>query len=311
MRTRRVFFCKMKIPFKKPTLTLDQQITHLQNNGMEISDVDDAKWWLLHVSYYRLSGYWFPFEMPKGTQGPRFKNGTKFEQIVKLHEFDRTLRKLTLEAIESIEVSLRGNWAHSMALLGHGHSYLNPKHYLCQNKYKSNKLRLSDETRKSKERFIKAYRKKYLQPLPPVWMTSEILSLGSLSHWYAAIKEPSLRQQIAKPFGLDEKVFKSYIHHLSVVRNICAHHGRLWDRVFDIAARLPKHPNTLNASLNQADPKRIYNTLTMVRYSLSKTAPTYGNQWSVLVKQHISTLPHFSDSLMGCPQNWQTLNVWR
>ena len=76
--------------------------------------------------------------------------------------------------------------------------------------------------------------------MPPLWVVCEIMSLGHLSTFYQNIKRPHDRNLIAKEYCLDEKVLTSFLHHLSHVRNLCAHHSRIWNRRFTITIRLPK-----------------------------------------------------------------------
>ena len=89
---------------------------------MTIGDHALAEHCLQHISYYRLSAYWLPFENPKGQAGPRFRPGTTFEDVMALYDFDRRLRLLVLDAIERIEVAVRGSWAYQLAMLGGAHS---------------------------------------------------------------------------------------------------------------------------------------------------------------------------------------------
>ncbi|GGC43557.1 hypothetical protein GCM10011371_33700 [Novosphingobium marinum] len=96
---------------------------------MAIPDPAAAEYWLRHVSYYRLSAYWLYFEHPKGTPGPRFKPGTSFDQVTALYDLDRNLRRIVMRGCEHVEVALRGSWAHQLALIGDGHSFLDPSHY--------------------------------------------------------------------------------------------------------------------------------------------------------------------------------------
>ena len=77
----------MSRPFTKPAMTIAQQMSHLAEQGMAIPDTAAAEYWLRHVSYYRLSAYWLPFEKPKGQPGPRFVNGTSFDKFIALYEF--------------------------------------------------------------------------------------------------------------------------------------------------------------------------------------------------------------------------------
>lgn len=300
----------MRQPYQKPALTLDEQIEYLRNKGMMIANEAWAKERLLHISYYRLSAYWLPFEYPKHQQRADhcIQPGTSLKTVIALHEFDRGLRRLVLDAIEAAEISVRGNWAYQMAILGDGHSYLDPAHYANTAKFTENCRRLNEEARTSKERFMVHYRGKYDRPEPPVWMAAEILSFGSLSHWYANLSDRAVRQAIAQPYGLDERVFKTLLHHLSVVRNICAHHSRLWNRNFTVSLALPRRPIELNGAVNRAEPKKLYNTLTLLLHVLECIGDI--TDWPSRLKAHLATLPHGDLSQLGFPGNWETRAYW-
>ncbi|MEW6168107.1 MAG: Abi family protein [Pseudomonadota bacterium] len=63
-----------------------------------------------------------------------------------------------------------------------------------------------------------------------------MLSLGQLSRWYQLLRPISLRSKIARTYGLDQQVLESLLHHLTYIRNLCAHHGRVWNRELTITA---------------------------------------------------------------------------
>ena len=98
----------MSRPFTKPAMTIAQQMGHLAAQGMAIPDAAAAEYWLRHVSYYRLSAYWLPFEKPKGQPGPGFVNGTSFDAVIALYEFDRRLRLLLMSTHPIAAASCRG-----------------------------------------------------------------------------------------------------------------------------------------------------------------------------------------------------------
>ena len=289
----------MKLPYAKPALSIAAQIAKLEGEGMIIADHAAAEHCLQHISYYRLSAYWLPFEYPKAHIGPRFMPGTTFDGIMALYEFDRKLRLLVLDAVERVEVAVRGSWAYQMAMLGGPHDYLNAALYSDVNKYNRNCVRLDEEVNRSKDRFIKHYRYKYSGPSrPPVWMTSEVLSFGQISQWYAAIKDPKLRQAIAKPFDLDEAVFVTLVHQLVVIRNTCAHHSRLWDITLDVTFKLPKKkPVILATALNRNSPRQIYNSLAALQFLLTKAEPP--NNWGNRFVDLMATLPVGREAAMG------------
>jgi abortive infection bacteriophage resistance protein len=86
------------------------------------------------------------------------------------------------------------------------------------------------------------------------------------------------RQAIADAYGFDEKVLRSFLHHLTVVRNVCAHHARLWNRRFAVTFTLPrKKPSNLLAHFH-SDTRTIYNTLVVLTGLLDTIEP--GQHWA-------------------------------
>lgn len=298
--------------FNKPSRSINQQIADLKAHGFDISDTQLAEHWLQHVSYYRLSGYWLPFELPKGTSGPRFVTGTQFETAASLYEFDRRLRLLMIDAIERLEVAFRGSWAYQLAQATGPHGYLNASLYTDRSLFHSNFGRLARDVGESRETFMKHYRAKYDEPvMPPVWMVAEIMSLGQLSRWYALLDSPSLRNAIAKPLGLHESVFVPFVRHLATVRNTCAHHGRLWNRRFLINFKIPNQPTNLAQSLVNPSPSpaAIYNTLVIMIFLIEHANP--GSGWRGRLKAHLKSHPTSDAAAMGFPVNWESMPMWR
>lgn len=300
----------MKPPYTKPALTINNQINKLIAERMVVNDRALAEHCLQHISYYRLSAYWLLFEHPKGHVGPRFKPGTTFEQVIELYDFDRRLRLLVLDAIERIEVAVRGSWAYQMAMLSGSHGYDDPQYYANPNLLQRNCERLDGEVARSKDTFIRHYQRKYSGPLrPPVWMASELMSFGLLSQWYKSLKEPSLRQLIADPFDIDERIFVTFVHQLAIVRNICAHHGRLWNRTLDVAFPLPRtNPPNLAAAVNRNAPKQVYNTVSTLQHLLANAEPA--NDWAHRLQSLMATLPAGREADMGFRANWTDLKLW-
>jgi abortive infection bacteriophage resistance protein len=133
---------------------------------------------------------------------------------------------------------------------------------------------LGEEIDRSRDTFIAHYRQKYSDPtFPPIWMTAEVISLGQLSKWIGNLKFRADRQAMAKPYGLDERILVSLVHHLTYVRNICAHHGRLWNKQFTVTMTIPNSPGSLKLAMNPASSRKLYNTLAMMGYLLKIIAP--------------------------------------
>lgn len=294
-------------------MTIAQQIAHLKAEGMIVPDEPKAERWLHHVSYYRLSAYWLPFEHPKGHAGPRFIAGTNFQTIIDLYEFDRRLRLLILSAIERIEVAVRGSWAYSLAHAGGPHSYLDASLYNDRRKFHDNLSRLAREVGTSPETYIDHYRRNYDDPaMPPVWMVAEMMAFGQLSRWYSLLDDRALRSKIAQPFALSETVLVPLLKHLSTVRNSCAHHARLWNRGFLLRMKLPVKPAPLVATLAPPvgpGPALLYNSLTLIWYLLLQIDPA--SHWQADMKALLATHPTANLAAMGFPADWSQRPLWQ
>ncbi|KSV72240.1 hypothetical protein N183_27105 [Sinorhizobium sp. Sb3] len=297
--------------FTKPSVSIADQITLLEARGMAVPDRAHAARCLQHISYYRLRAYWLPFEATAPAGGEHtFKGDTSFDDVLALYAFDRRLRLQVIDAIERIEVSLRGSWAHHLAMKYGPHGYLDPGHYDRADYYAKAFANLIEEIERSKDTFIVHYRTKYDDPEhPPIWMTAEVMSLGQLSKWLGNLKLRADRQAIARPYGLDEKVLVSVAHHLTYVRNICAHHGRLWNKQFTVTMILPNSPASLKLAMNVASARKLYNTLAVVGYLMGIIAP--GTQWRQSLIELMDSCPRAEEAAMGFPPNWKNLPAWK
>jgi len=279
---------------------------------MTVADVLRAEHWLANVSYYRLSAYWLPFEYPKGSPAPRFRPGTDFDTITALYTFDRNLRHQVARAAEHVEVALRGSWAFALAQQGGSHGYLNASLYSDRKIFHDNLGRLAREVGTSPETYIEHYRRTYSEPaMPAVWMVAEMMTFGALSRWYSSLADKALRNRIAAKLGLPEALLVPLVKHLVTVRNICAHHGRLWNRRFKVSPRLPLKPTDLAGTLDYtvtSAPGTLYNTLTLLAHLMRIIAPT--STWRDDMKALLSVHPTGDLPAMGFPANWATRPLW-
>lgn len=275
---------------------------------MAVPDRDCARHYLAHLNYYRLGAYWLPFEANHAPHA--FRPGTSFDDVIELYVFDRELRLLVMDAIERLEVSVRARWAYHLAHVHGTHAYLDAVIFQDRDKYERCLSSLKEEVERSKEVFVSHYQKTYDDPpLPPVWAVVEVMSLGQLSMWYKNLKYRHDRNTIATVYGLDETILVSFLHHLTIVRNLCAHHSRLWNRRFGFQAKMPKHSAPLAQSLNLAQPKQIYTTLVMLEYLMNIISPHHHwkNRLLELFEHHPIAIP----AAMGFPDDWRTRPVWK
>ncbi|MDJ0626500.1 MAG: Abi family protein [Candidatus Caenarcaniphilales bacterium] len=266
----------MKKPFDKPFKNYKEQIEILKQRGMIFNDDKLAESYLQQINYYRFSGYWLPFEENHSTH--KLKEGTSFEQVLELYNFDRQLRLYILDAIERIEVSVRTNWSYQLSLFYGSHAHLNQN--LAENitHWKTNVEDLKTEISRSQETFIKHFQNTYNEELPPIWVICEIMSLGQLSKWYGnlTLKEPhEIRKLIAQQYRVRHDIFYSWLANLRVVRNLSAHHCRLWDRRLKTTVK-PSNTGILKDQIitKQSETfNRLYNSLVIMVYLMKVISP--------------------------------------
>lgn len=297
--------------FTKPPKTYDEQVDLLISRGMKIDDRSRAIHYLSHLNYYRLAAYCLPYEQDHATH--QFWPGTEFDRILEHYIFDRELRLLIIDAIERVEVSVRTQWAYHLAHTHGAHAHLDPTLFKSGKKikwdYQKNMDSLKYTVRKSSEVFVKHFRK-YDEDLPPVWVACEIMTFGQLSNWYANLKSGADRNAVAHIFDMDEVNLTSFLHHLSIVRNHCAHHSRLWNREFTFAWRLPTHrPAAVIPNFNISTGKRIYNTLVMLAYIMDIINP--GHHWKLRLSELFRQHPNVKARHMGFPEGWRDLPIWQ
>mgnify|MGYP003110063927 CR=1 FL=1 len=293
--------------FNKPARTLDEQIALLRERGMRINDPRRARHYLKHLNYYRLTAYWLPFEAEHETH--QFKQGSCFDDVLNLYVFDREFRLLLLDAIERVEVSLRTIWAYQLAHRYGSHAYLETKHAKRTDWHERNLRRLEKEVRRSDELFIQHYLNTYREPgLPPIWSVCEVMSLGLLSRWLTQLK-PSDATVIAREWSFDQSVLRGFVRHLTYVRNLCAHHSRVWNRSLTVTMPIPRSkPEALASSVNRRADRRIYNTLATLVFLLDRISP--GHEW----KERLLELLERHDvevEKMGFPAGFERLPIWR
>lgn len=296
--------------FNKPPLTLEQQLDQLSQRGLVCTDSAAALHYLGQLNYYRLGAYWLPFETDHASH--RFKPGTRFADVLNLYVFDRELRLLVLDAIERVEVAIRTSWAYTLAHRYGPHAHLDAQLFKQPARnwdYRLQLQKLEAEARNSRETFLQHHYQKYDEPLPPLWAVVEIMTLGQLSKWYSNLRHGADRNAVAHRYDMDETNLTSFLHHLSVIRNFCAHHSRLWNREFTFTFRLPNHrPSKLVVSLNSQDSRRLYNTLTVLAWLLDCISPQH--HWKQRLKALLAR--HGIDvQRMGFPAVWEQKAIWQ
>ncbi|MEO5788898.1 MAG: Abi family protein [Gelidibacter sp.] len=296
-----------KSSYNKPALTYSQQISQLQNRGLIISNIPRAKHLLESISYYRLSGYWYPMLIDKSNH--LFKEGSTFQNAFDIYCFDRRLRILVLRELEKIEVSIR---AKMIYILSHEYgAFWYQDSILFKNLIRHSKTlgSLQNEYERSDEEFIEAFRNKYTDPLPPSWMMLEITSFGTMSFLYSNLKDGRTKRMIAKHFGLNDRTFASWMHSIVYLRNVCAHHSRLWNRSMSIQPIKPQKTSKCWMDDSKVSNKKVFFILSMILFLMQTINPS--NTIVVRFKKLLAEYPNIDVSAMGFPDNWKDEKLWK
>jgi abortive infection bacteriophage resistance protein len=258
------------------------------------------------VNYYRLSGYLYPFR--EGDN--KYKPGTTFEIVWRRYAFDRQLRLQVLDALERVEISLKTALAYEMSHnydpFGYTESTIFPG--LTEEEYSKMFDRLKEEIERSHEVFIKHFNNKYgnEHKYPPFWMIVEVMSFGTMLSIFRGV-EPIIRVSIAAKYGITEEVLSSWLRSLNSIRNICAHHGRLWNRELGYKPKIPNKNKEWHDPIEITN-NRIFGILSILKYVLAIDAPQ--SQWP---QRLVSLLNKYSDiplHPMGFPDNWMDSPIW-
>ncbi len=215
------------------------QLAQWQGRGLAIADEPQVQHYLSVVGYYRLSAYSLPFQ--QGNPDHHFIPNTAFDDILDLYVVDRDYVLLVLDAIERIEVGIRSHIGNYMATKYGPHWYLDESHFVRAYAHKALLAEIESHCKRKKEIFVKHYASKYSSPtLPPSWVVMELLTLGQLSTIYDHMASAADQKVIARLFSTQAELLRSWLQTLSYVRNVCAHHSRLWNRELGNAPKVPK-----------------------------------------------------------------------
>jgi abortive infection bacteriophage resistance protein len=313
----------------KPWLSFADQLQQLQNRGLQVDNPAAALDYLERLGYYRLSGYWYPLRaidpVASAAQGKAvrldtFSPGSRFEDVVRLYVFDKKLRLLALDALERIEMAVRVDVAH---LLGNKDplAHENPtclhgnftkkqilkgpdtgktQHQVWLAKYKS---MLS---RARKEPFVVHHQQQY--GALPIWAAVEVWDFGLLSKLFAGMQFAD-QQTIAAMYGASSgQAFAQWLRSLNFIRNVSAHHSRLWNiNVLEYSAVPATWPTQLNSA-------RPFFYFCLMQKLLSAICPnsSWGQRFTALLANDFPAMTNQVISLkdFGVFSGWDNWTLW-
>jgi len=280
--------------YSKPALSYDEQADLLISRGL-IADRQILIERLRSVNYYRLSGYLHTFRIidSEGNRLDTYLPGTDFNLVWRRYVFDRQLKLLILDGIERIEIAIKTRITHDFCKKYGAFGYLEHKNLprLKAKQHEEFLERIQEETSRSREDFVTHFFDKYgdQHKFLPLWMAVEIMSYGTVLTLFHGMAESQLKP-IARGFGLKLPLLDSWITTLNYIRNICAHHGRLWNKELGVKPKIPLkefYPDwhiPVNTPAN-----RIFSVLTILHYFLRYIAPQ--SRWPARLKALLAEFP--------------------
>ena len=296
--------------YTKPPISISEQILTLKKRGLIIDDISFAEKILSEISYFRFAAYLRPMENDKITH--QFKDNSLFENAVRLYEFDAELRKIIFNAIQHIEVSVRAKVIHNFSMKYGPFWFMNEVLFREKSKYIDNFKCVIREVERSKEDYILEHYRKYDNPpYPPAWKTLELCSFGTLSKLYCNFSDNKIKKEIAHQFNVPNHiVLESWLRSLALLRNYCAHHARLWNRLFNAGPQMNVKLRGSWILYQNVNPNKLYALLCCMAYCLDNLSLGKGKDFKCQLKKELSSHPSIDINAMGFTKNWEQEPLW-
>lgn len=296
--------------YTKPPLTIDEQLGLLKSRGLIVTDDQFAMHILANVSYYRLTAYLYPFRRKDGSD--MFVQGTSIEKVWTYYRFDRKMRFMLIDAIERIEVAVKALLANHFTLSYGAFGYNDTANFAANvriDKHSEMIDFIRSETDRSKEDFVLHFKNKYDTAKGlPLWMATEVMTFGNMLTFFKLMKKQD-KQAVARQFGVSEQVFESWLLSLNYIRNVCAHHGRIWNRKLAVSPQLPKKLPEWHETKYPVTQSRIYSILSISRFLLRTIVPQ--SKWTDRLKKLLADFPEIPRNSMGIPDGFENSSLWK
>lgn len=282
----------------KPPLSFEDQLDVMEKRGLVIGDHDLALKRLSETNYYRLRGYWLTYEADG-----RFLPGTTFEHIWNTYKLDSELRAWVWNAIAPVEVKARTLFAYHMAMECGPVSHEDVRYFSDTVAHARSMKSLERERERAFKDGIPCVvhnMKKYGDL--PVWAAVEIMSMGTVSQLYGNLDQSKsgVSRLVAEGFGVRPLMLRSWLRHLTYVRNVCAHHNRLYNRVMTMRPRL------LRSDVG-CDGAKEFPTFLVLRRLYERSWPDGWARLATSLSGIFARHPGVSLAPMGFPGNWNEI----
>ena len=250
----------------------------------------------------------YPFlQMPK--EQHRYKPNTTFDQIMMLYRFDKKLRLLIFNEIEKIEVAVRSAIVNiGSDMTGSPFWMTDESNFIDVAKFHNTLDLIDAELHRSREDFIVHFEHNYSDPYPPAWILAEVLPFGVITKILRNVKAARIKKSIARKFGLQVAPFESWLTIVTLTRNACCHHVRVWNKQNTIRPMLPNRMVGGWISL-PTDTLRIYFDLCIIKYFLNIISPS--NDMKTKIDTLLANFPDVDLAAMGFPCGWESEPLWQ
>jgi abortive infection bacteriophage resistance protein len=284
------YFKMPLIAFTKPHTTSQQRVAHLRAKLLIVPRPNVAARKIELVGYERLRIY-FLSRRQLTHPGRPFLPGTTYKDILQLYKCDMQLRDACFAAVGQFELLFRNALSERLSQSFGSHPYFNAAAFDNAEAHVDAMQSFLKTYAQSKDQRAKHYKNTYSSPaLPPIWTMKEFLTFGAAAYIFQRL-DHTTRSAIARQFGVNsEPVFKTWVACLVDLRNICAHHDRLFNRSFQKQPPFLKH-----AGLPVANTNKLKAILECLDYLLTQRGLTPVNiveQARRIIVKHPKVHPH-------------------
>lgn len=239
-----------------------------------------------------------------------FKVDTSFDKVLRLYRFDKKLRLLLFNEIEKIEIAVRNSIVNSgCEMTGDSFWMTDINNFYNTSKFRRTLCMIDDELSHTREEFIFNFKSKYENPYPPAWILAEILPFGLMTNIYANIKDKKIKKHISQSFGLQPAPFESWLTIITLTRNLCCHHARIWNRQNTLRPTLPNRISLPWIKL-PTDTLRTYFDICIIKYFMNVISPN--NDMLDKMLSLFSSFPEIDLAALGFPKgDWRNEPLWR
>ncbi len=246
--------------------TVEEQLDILRSRGLTINNEAQARDFLLRNNYYRISGYSLTLR-----KNDVFSKSATFQNIVDIYHFDHELRHILLQYLEVIEVQMKSIYTYEFTKIHGPIGYLNEAFFTSKTKHQEI---ISKADQQKKQRLPhEAYLKHFVNDLQqdiPLWAYVDLLTISDISFLYSISEQP-IKDSIARAFGLTmnkgSAILGNYMHSMTIIRNLCAHGSRIYNRLFEQKPSLNKREKALlrKNSNGEVDNAHFYGFLLVMK----------------------------------------------